>query len=143
MDLSFLRSEVSDAIQVGDHAILPAGIMLMRHGPCPRTKNKQWMFSTFALQVVWGKEPSEQSTDAFFLPNSTCTEGRNHLLQQALMLESATGKHFTYMIYTEDDSELEEVCVFVLVFVLVLVLVLVLVFVLVFVFALVSVSAHD
>ena len=113
MDLSFLRSEVSDAIQVGDHAILPAGIMLMRHGPCPRTKNKQWMFSTFALQVVWGKEPSEQSTDAFFLPNSTCTEGRNHLLQQALMLESATGKHFTYMIYTEDDSELEEVCVFV------------------------------
>jgi len=137
MDLSFLRSEVSDAIQVGDHAILPAGIMLvlMRHGPRPRTKNKQWMFSTFALQVVWGKEPSEQSTDAFFLPNSTCTEGRNHLLQQALMLESAMGKHFTYMIYTEDDSELEEVCVFVLVLVLVLVLV--------FVFALVSVSAHD
>jgi len=35
------------------------------------------------MKVVWGKEPSPTSTDTYYLPRSTCTEGRNYLLQLA------------------------------------------------------------
>ena len=74
MDLSFLRSEHSDAIQ-----------------------------------VVWGVEPSGVYEDTFYLPNSTCTEGRNYLLQRAYEKGEANGKQYLYFIYTEDDAELEEI----------------------------------
>ena len=74
MDLSFLRSANSDAIQ-----------------------------------VVWGVEPSGNQEDAYFLPNSTCTEGRNYLLQQAFRKGLEQEEQYTYFIYTEDDAELDEI----------------------------------
>lgn len=74
MDLSFLRSANSDAIQ-----------------------------------VVWGLEPSGNQEDAYFLPNSTCTEGRNFLLQQAFRKGLEQEEQYTYFIYTEDDAELDEI----------------------------------
>lgn len=105
MDLSFLRSEVSDAIQVHGLAIPQANSIILPSIMPPQSNGPP-------LQVLWGKEPSGQFLDTFHLPGSTCTEGRNHLLQQALMLEKAQGMSFSYMIFTEDDSELEEVLTF-------------------------------
>ena len=74
MDLSFLRSENSDAIQ-----------------------------------VVWGVEPSGEHADTYYLPNSTCTEGRNYLLQHAFRKGLTRGEQYLYFIYTEDDAELDEI----------------------------------
>jgi len=69
MDLSFLRSEHSDA-----------------------------------LQVVWGSEPSGRYDDAYYLPRSTCTEGRNYLLQLAYEKGVARGEQvcvfYMYMFST-------------------------------------------
>jgi hypothetical protein len=65
MDLSFLRSEHSDA-----------------------------------LQVVWGAEPSGRYNDAYYLPRSTCTEGRNYLLQLAYEKGVARGEQVcVYILY--------------------------------------------
>ncbi|EKX39272.1 hypothetical protein GUITHDRAFT_143674 [Guillardia theta CCMP2712] len=62
-----------------------------------------------AIQVVWGKGPKNHSKDAYYLPDSTCTEGRNFLLQMALLREEEEGIRYDYFIYTEDDAELEEI----------------------------------
>ena len=62
-----------------------------------------------AIQVVWGAPPSGTYADTHFLPNSTCTEGRNFLLQLAFEKGVARGEQYLYFIYTEDDAELEEI----------------------------------
>jgi hypothetical protein len=65
MDLSFLRSPTSDAVQV----LARSG----QDGAAMATPNCMHGFDG-PLQVVWGEEPDESWTDAHFLPNSTCTE---------------------------------------------------------------------
>jgi hypothetical protein len=65
--------------------------------------------SSDAIQVVWGETPSGKYDDAYYLPNSTCTQGRNYLLQLAYSKGVARGEQYLYFIYTEDDAELDEI----------------------------------
>ena len=62
-----------------------------------------------SAQVVWGAEPSGKYDDTYYLPQSTCTEGRNYLLQLAYEKGVARGEQYIYFIYTEDDAELDEI----------------------------------